>query len=144
MRPLSAFSLKCFLVCLAAAFFVIAGDAHGQQTTCDMHTPSTPPTDRDALIALYCATDGANWAQKGSWLSAMALGNWDGVTATNNGTADNNDDDTVTGLSLTFNDLTGTIPTELGALTSLQWLTLDKNQLTGTIPTELGSLTSLN
>ena len=94
----------------------------------------TPLTDKDVLIILYCATDGANWTNKGNWLSAMALDSWDGVTATNN---------TVTGLNLDFNQLSGTIPTELGELGSLTGLDFGLNELSGTIPTELGALTSL-
>ncbi len=124
MRRLSAFSVKCLLVCLAAAFFVIAGDAHGQ-TTCATHSPSSPPTDEDALIALYCATDGDNWRNRDNWLSAMALNSWHGVTATN---------DTVTGLDLRANNLSGTIPSDLGELDGLTELNLDHNNLSGTIP----------
>jgi Leucine-rich repeat (LRR) protein len=38
--------------------------------------------------------------------------------------------------------ITGTIPTQLGLLTQLTHLDLDQNTLTGTIPTELGLLSS--
>mmetsp|Transcript_16936 Transcript_16936/g.22700 ORF Transcript_16936/g.22700 Transcript_16936/m.22700 type:complete len:88 (+) Transcript_16936:145-408(+) len=37
----------------------------------------------------------------------------------------------------------GTIPAELGALSSLETLSLFGNRLTGTIPAELGALSSL-
>ena len=46
-------------------------------------------------------------------------------------------------LSLGGNQLTGSIPTELGALTNLESLSLGSNPLTGTIPRELGALTNL-
>ena len=46
-------------------------------------------------------------------------------------------------LDLSDNQLTGTIPRELGSLTYLEWLRLSGNQLTGTIPPELGSLANL-
>ncbi len=46
-------------------------------------------------------------------------------------------------LSLINNQLTGRIPPELGNLTNLQMLNLDKNQLTGSIPPALGNLTKL-
>ena len=39
--------------------------------------------------------------------------------------------------------MTGTIPTELGNLTSLAILNLSANQLTGEIPAELGRLDKL-
>jgi Leucine-rich repeat (LRR) protein len=45
-------------------------------------------------------------------------------------------------LEIDLNQLSGTIPSELGQLTSLQYLYL-ANNLTGTIPSELGELTSL-
>ena len=46
-------------------------------------------------------------------------------------------------LDLSFNDLDGSIPPELGELTSLRFLGLSNNQLSGEIPPELGDLTSL-
>ena len=46
-------------------------------------------------------------------------------------------------LDLSDNQLTGTIPAELGQLTQLKKLYLDNNQLTGAIPRELGQLTQL-
>ena len=41
------------------------------------------------------------------------------------------------------NDLTGKIPTEVGLLSSLTFLSLGPNRLTGKLPTEIGLLTSL-
>ena len=46
-------------------------------------------------------------------------------------------------LDLSYNELTGTIPSELGDLAHVQVLRLDGNQLTGTIPSELGDLAHL-
>ncbi|MDM8567849.1 hypothetical protein QUF74_19650 [Candidatus Halobeggiatoa sp. HSG11] len=46
-------------------------------------------------------------------------------------------------LGLAGNQLTGTIPTELGNLSNLQQFWLSSNQLTGTIPIELGNLANL-
>ena len=47
------------------------------------------------------------------------------------------------GLALENNSLSGNIPSELGNLTNLNNLTLDNNSLTGSIPAELGNLTNL-
>ena len=46
-------------------------------------------------------------------------------------------------LSLEENDLSGTLPAELGALTNLEDLLLSENALAGTIPPELFALTKL-
>ena len=93
-------------------------------------------TDKEALVALYDATDGANWANNLNWKTDQALSTWSGVTTGAGGR--------VTGLNLSFNSLSGTIPTELGDLTALQTLNFANNSgLTGGIPTQLGSLTAL-
>ena len=49
----------------------------------------------------------------------------------------------LTNLNLYWNQLTGSIPSELGYLTNLEMLSLGENELTGSIPPELGNLTNL-
>ncbi len=91
--------------------------------------------ERDALVALYNSTDGASWTNNDNWGFGDPCDNsWYGVSCT--GTL-------VTWLNLASNQLTGTIPTEIGSLTNLTSLNLGSNQLTGTIPAEIGSLTNL-
>ncbi len=94
-----------------------------------------PNRDGAALIALYEATDGPNWVDAENWLTDAPLGDWYGVDADDSGR--------VVGLSLGRNNLTGSIPPELGNLTSLTRLWLRSNNLTGSIPTEFGRLTRL-
>ena len=86
-------------------------------------------------MALYEATDGANWRSNDNWLSEAPLGEWHGVITDRNGR--------VTGLDLRENQLTGEIPAELGSLSNLEWVYLGWNQLHGTIPPDLGRLTNL-
>ena len=128
-RSASAASLWCgqtLLVLLAAFLLLTSGNAYAQNSV---------EADRAALVALYNATDGPNWAAKINWLSNERLSEWYGVTTDANGR--------VTKLNLYTNQLTGSIPTELGQLTQLKVLNLYSNQLTGPIPTELGQLTQL-
>ena len=96
-------------------------------------TATPDPANRAALVALYNATDGANWTNKTNWLSAEPVSTWHGVTTDANGR--------VTQLSLLSNVLSGTIP-DLSALTSLTVLDLRFNQLSGSIPS-LSALTKL-
>ena len=39
--------------------------------------------DRDALVALYNATDGENWTDSSNWLTEESLDSWFGVTTDN-------------------------------------------------------------
>eukprot|EP00854_Cymbomonas_tetramitiformis_P018672 gene18672-22296_t len=50
----------------------------------------------------------------------------------------------VTSLIINDNSFIGSVPTELGQLTSLHFIKLSENSLTGTMPTELGLLALLN
>ena len=95
----------------------------------------TPSTDRAALVALYNATSGHNWTDRENWLSNRPIGEWYGVTTNNQGR--------VAFLSLSRNNLTGSIPPELGSLLRLSNLDLSFNQLTGRMPAELGNLSDL-
>ncbi len=92
-------------------------------------------TDKDALVALYNATDGANWDKNTNWNSSAALDDWYGVETDANGRVDS--------LALGTNLLSGSIPAELGDLTNLKYLALNNNSLSGSIPAELGDLTNL-
>ena len=46
-------------------------------------------------------------------------------------------------LRLDYNQLTGSIPPEIGNLTNLEYVSLTDNQLTGSIPPEIGNMTNL-
>ena len=95
----------------------------------------TESPDRAALVALYNATDGANWDENTNWLTNRPLGDWYGVYTDDNGR--------VTSLSLGNNGLRGQIPSELSDLTNLTSLSLSSNGLSGEIPSELSDLTNL-
>ena len=94
-----------------------------------------PPIERDALIALYNSTDGANWTGNTGWLGAVGTEcTWYGVLCS---------EGRVQYLLLDNNQLNGSIPPELGNLSSMVRLNLFANQLSGGIPLELGNLSSL-
>ena len=100
-----------------------------------------------ALTALYEVTGGALWTSMGlsnrGWLVGEPCTgretNWEGVHCERGGHSG------VYGLSLHANGLRGTLPTQIGWLTSLRgYLGLGKNALSGTMPTEFGRLSNLN
>ena len=100
----------------------------------DKRFPVTALTPREVLVALYNATGGANWTHNTNWLSNKDISTWHGVSVSNG---------KVTGLNLSLNNLTGTIPAELGNLNNLENLNLSFNQLSGAIPAALGNLSNL-
>ncbi|MEN8219934.1 MAG: Calx-beta domain-containing protein, partial [Pseudomonadota bacterium] len=93
-----------------------------------------PSTECEALVALYNSTDGANWADNSGWLETNTPCGWKGVTCSSGH---------VSQLSLSSNQLTGSIPSQLGNLTKLESLRLNANQLTGSILTEFGNMSGL-
>lgn len=93
-----------------------------------------PETECDALVALYNSTAGAGWTNSAGWLSADNPCTWYGVICSAG---------QVISLSMSSNNVVGTIPVQLGNLTNLQWLSLQNNQLSGGIPTEISNLTNL-
>ena len=105
-----------------------AGDASGVAEV----TVESP--DRAALAALYTATDGPNWANNANWMTDRPLGQWFGVEVSAG---------RVTRLHLWQNNLSGTIPPEIGTLGRLQYLELGYNGIEGEIPSEIGNLTEL-
>ena len=95
-------------------------------TTSELAATPIRDTDREALVAIYNATNGEFWARRQNWLSNAPIGTWYGVTTNASGR--------VTELNLSENQLAGEIPSELGNLASLQELYLSKNRLVGEIP----------
>ncbi|MDM8566892.1 hypothetical protein QUF74_14720 [Candidatus Halobeggiatoa sp. HSG11] len=93
-----------------------------------------PQVQCEALVALYNSMSGANWTDNTDWNITNTPCSWDRVTCSGSN---------VTDLNLSTNQLNGSIPPEIGNLTSLTSLDLIGTQLSGSIPTEIGNLTSV-
>ncbi len=95
-------------------------------------------SEKQALLDLYNATNGANWtntlANNQLWSPNTPVCNWYGVTVV---------DGKVTQLNLENNALQGTIPSSMSSLSNLTSLDLNTNILTGEIPSSLGALLEL-
>ena len=124
-RGLARTGLEVVIYCsLLAAMVFVPSAAQAQVSR----------TDSLALVAIYDATDGDNWTDNTNWKSQEPVEDWYGVTVENG---------VVTELDLEDNNLTGTLPSAIGDLTSLEVLWLSINSLSGAIPTEIGNLTRL-
>ena len=78
-----------------------------------------PQIERDALVALYNSTDGANWTDNTGWLGEAGTEcSWFGVTCSSG---------SVTGIDLFSNCLSGSIPKEIWVLTKITSLNLGYN-----------------
>lgn len=99
---------------------------------CDA-TGQIPASECVALEALYHSTNGPGWYWRGGWLNTPPCG-WYGVTCRDGHVAE---------IRLIENNLSGSIPPELGNLTHLCTLTLIINQLSGDIPPELGNMSNI-
>ena len=92
-------------------------------------------SDREVLDSLYAKTGGEDWNYKDNWLTDRSLNTWRGITTDAEGY--------VTEIFLPWNNLTDSIPPELGDLGRLEVLSLYGNELAGRIPPELGKLTKV-
>jgi hypothetical protein len=127
-------AIRKVMSCSLFVLLLFTGMVHG----------AIPAGERSALIALYNAANGDSWNNNSNWkginpepdgFSQIGTeGTWYGVTVEN---------DHVTKIILLYNNLVGSIPSQLGNLTGLDNLNLKNNQLSGTIPAELGNLNSL-
>ncbi len=116
--------------------------------TCTIGTCSTTVSstvganhpDYQALVDLYTSTNGPNWGNKDGWLQGCdpCTGNagnpWYGLLCSAG---------RVRYIEMPANQLNGTIPGSLSALTMLDFLDLRSNQLSGSIPASLSTLTRL-
>ena len=116
----------------------------------------TGTSDRAALVALYNALGGPNWAIDTNWLTDAPLGEWYGVKVNDQGRVQElyiqaflgsipPEIGSLTGLTSLeiFSGLVGPLPPEIGNLVNLTSLSLWGGDLPGPIPPEIGRLANL-
>ena len=130
------------LVLLTAALITVRSTSaqSGDSPTCSTGAAVPDPDDNPGLVsdceALLASRDTLTGDASLNWSADTPIRDWDSVGLSGS-------PERVTRLSTVEKELTGTIPAELGQLSSLETLNLGNNQLTGTIPAELGQLSSL-
>jgi hypothetical protein len=95
--------------------------------------PALQPHERAALLQLFNSTNGDQWRNRAGWGGPFGTEcDWYGVVCDYAAPVV-----TVQALFLGENNLTGTLPNSLGALTNLSELLLYGNHLTGPLPARL-------
>ncbi|HTN07915.1 T9SS type A sorting domain-containing protein [Agriterribacter sp.] len=91
--------------------------------------------DSAALVDLYNATGGSSWTNHSNWLViGQPVTEWEGIVISGN---------RVISISLSNNNLNGTIPSTIGDLNAVTVLDLSGNALTGQLPAGLNNLTAI-
>ncbi len=85
--------------------------------------------DSLALVALYHSTNGADWENNTNWLTGP-VDTWHGIEI---------DNCRVKRVNLINNNMTGSVPPEIGDLSAMEFLLLRDNNIGGSIPPELGN-----
>ncbi|KAK3288389.1 hypothetical protein CYMTET_4142 [Cymbomonas tetramitiformis] len=86
-----------------------------------------------------CIQNGCSFLDLRAYIGCCRVNNLTGTLPTQMGELTN-----LTSLKLDWNRLTGTVPTQMAALTRLMYLQVGGNSLTGTVPTQMGALTQLD
>ncbi|UOQ54228.1 DUF6443 domain-containing protein [Hymenobacter cellulosivorans] len=127
MRIPSTFTFLLTLLCLSL------GLEHAVAQTIPHQGEVPDSTELRVLRQFYYATDGPAWTHHEQWLAGSTLADaatWQGVQVGNGD---------IVSLRLPSNNLTGSLPTSLGLLSQLHYLTLSGNSsLGGSIPATLG------
>jgi len=92
-------------------------------------------TDSLALVALYNSTSGKDWTNNANWLSDRSIYSWYGINCTSTGMLEGTA--RVEAITLINNNLSGTIPKEIGNMDSLKVFSIAENKLNGDIPEEV-------
>jgi hypothetical protein len=89
------------------------------QTTCYDGT-----SERRILEYLFSATGGEQWTNNTLWATDAPICSWDGIWCS----GDKQDDDGVEKIELPFNNMVGTLPSQVWSLSSLRELHLTGNK----------------
>ncbi len=103
--------------------------------------PTVNESDSTILSLLYDELGGENWINNQGWGEGSPLA-WEG-TFWSTPDPESEDLPRLISLVLNGNNLTDTIPGEIGGLTELQILDFSQNNLSGNIPSSIGNLTKL-
>ncbi len=95
--------------------------------------PTCRQDDSLTLVTLYNSMNGSNWTN--TWTLTQPINTWNGITLNAWGC--------VEAIDLSENQLSGTIPPEIGNFSYLTSLNLGDNQITGAIPPEIANLIRL-
>lgn len=94
-----------------------------------------PLSECNALTDFYVSTNGDNWNDNGGWFSGTDICNtWHGINCSMN---------KVYRISLTGNNLSGTLPASISGFTSLWEINLTNNNMHGEIPASLWTMPSI-
>lgn len=111
--------------------FIFAGLLSGLSV--QFYAQNGHESDSLALVALYNETAGNSWVKADNWLEGP-LDTWYGIVCEN---------DRVTAINLSANNLVGSLPSELYGLTALQYLYISFNGLEGSLDGAIRNLSQL-
>lgn len=100
--------------------------------SCSAFADAVSDREKDALVKIYHATNGADWKIK--WDLSLSVSTWFGVEI-NSGK--------VVGLNLSDNNLKGGLPDALSNLINLKIADFSSNKISGELPTDIGNLEHL-
>ena len=135
------YSQLVFTTVLLTLLMLSPSEVQAQPYNCTTDQSQIATAECEALVALYTNTNGGSWTDNTGWLVDSTPCTWFGVSCEDTPTG--SPPKTVISLVQFNNNLTGTLPSTLANLSSLDNLRLDVNNLSGPIPPTWGGLANL-
>lgn len=128
-----------FLLLVANVIFILPKSSEAVLLDCSTATSiNVSVPECYGLVDLYNDANGPSWTTNTNWNTDSDICTWFGVSCTNIGGQDH-----VTTLSLSGNNLSGTLPDSMSGLTYISWVHLQTNNIYGWLPSSWSTWTGI-
>jgi len=130
-EPIPGATGKTYQCAQRGWYMVVVSNTNGCFSYAETLIEFIPETEMTALKAIYQSTNGDEWTFPWDINNPYSVGSWHGVYVS---------DGNVTGIDLKNNNLTGTLPANLGALPYLDYFDVSNNKIGGNLPNNISGI----
>ena len=130
-EPITGATGQTYQCAQSGLYQVVVSNTNGCSSSAEISIAFIPNTEMTALKAIYQSTNGDSWTFPWDINNPYSVGNWYGVFVV---------DGHVYEIDLSNNNLTGTLPANLGSLPYLEYFDVRHNKIGGNLPTNISGV----